>query len=96
MTKRPALSRVAEGRAARARRVRARAKLGRLKDRSIQKRTLVKYRKHLRLFFQWMLAWCVAQPRTVTEFDGVISKFAECLWQEGERKSVLATTLSAL
>ena len=95
MTRLPGLSRLVAARARKAERQRQRSRAGPLRDRRIKAVTLGRYRRHLRWFFKWCR--CEGHdPLSKLHLDMVCSAYAECLYQEGETKSVLANTLSAV
>jgi hypothetical protein len=96
MTRSPRLSRIAAARVLRAERQRQRIRAGPLRDRRIKAVTLGRYRRHLRWWIRWCRATGHGLPRTRLALDLACSAYAECLYQEGESKSVLANTLSAV
>ena len=96
MSSPPGPSRVAAARAKQASRRLARQRLGRLRDCRVKPATLKRYRKHVSEFFRWLRLNGRAIPATAGEFDVVISSYAECLWEGGESRSILANTLSGV
>ena len=83
MTARPRLSRVATAKIEKARRKFERQRLGRLFGRQVKAATRERYRVHCEQFLQWVRAEGLRMPRTVSEFDMLLGRYAEMLWQEG-------------
>ena len=96
MTARPRLSRAALAKAAKCTRLKQRQGLGKLKDRLVRERTLRTYRAHLQLFVTWMRVTGRRIPQRTLEFDTMLCEYAQCLWEEGDARSVLSNTLCAV
>ncbi len=73
-----------------------RKELGRLRDRVVKPATVKRYRIHVGAFFTWVSHSGRRIPAAVLEFDTQLCAYAECLWEEGDQKSVLANVLSGL
>ena len=74
----------------------SRSALGSLRDRQVSQATLVRYRRAVAQFFDWLEALSVPIPDTTVGFDSLLASYAESLWQEGEPKALLASTLCGL
>ncbi len=70
--------------------------LGRLCDRVVKPATIKRYRIHVGAFFTWVSHSGRRIPAAVLKFDTQLCAYAECLWEEGDQKSVLANVLSGL
>ena len=74
----------------------SRSVLGSLRDRQVSQATLVRYRQAVAQFFDWMQAHGHSVPDTTVGFDNMLASYAECLWQEGESRGLLASALCGL
>ena len=73
-----------------------RKQLGRLRDRVVKPATVKRYRIHVATFFSWISLSGRRIPAAVLEFDTQLCAYAECLWEEGDQKCILANVLSGL
>ena len=58
--------------------------------------TLTRYQEVAKTFFLWMACHLLCAPSIVVEFDRALMSWAECLWAEGDSRSVLSYGISAL
>jgi integrase len=79
-------------------RSRAAARYGKgpLQDRVVSPKTLRKYIASAKSFFKWLRLNGLQLPCEVVDFDIQITRWVECIYSEGESKSLLADALSGL
>ena len=54
--------------------------IGPLRDRPVSKTTLVRYRRAVAQFFDWMEVYSFAVRDTTVGFDSLLASYAEGLW----------------
>ena len=73
-----------------------REKGGRLRDRVIKASTLKLYRAAAAEFYRWCRRCGYSIPQKLSGLDGLVSEWAEALYQEGEMKCILNRGLCGL
>ena len=86
----------AAGVASRHHRVQSRKEVGPLKKCIIKERTKKAYDKACLWFFGWVIAWGLRLPSETWGFDDLVCAGIECLWEEGENRSVAGNLISGL
>ena len=86
----------AAGVASRHQRVQSRKEVGPLKKRIVKDRTKKAYDKACLWFFRWVVAWGIQLPSELWGFDDLVCTGIECLWEEGENRSVAGNLISGL
>ena len=77
-------------------RIAFRREVGKLRDTIIAAKTLVRYDKAVKYFFEFTCLNNLTLAATTAELDSQLQLFIETLWQEGEPRSWAADTLSGL
>ena len=93
---RRAASKASSAAAARAHTAAVRKQLGRLRDRVVTARTLKRYKRHVAQFYEWCRLHGIQLALRTDDFDMQVSAWAECLWSEGDPKSVFGNGLCGL
>ena len=83
----------ADGQKARAER---RKKIGKLGDLRIQEGTKRRYEKAMLRFFEHLQTFGWTIPRGVADFDDVVTRFIDHLWEDGDTVGRAGDTLSGL
>ena len=82
--------------ACRAAKVVSRQAKGILRDQQVRRATFTRCRNVAKSFFLLQDCHLMGAPTIVVEFDHALMSWAECLWAEGDSKSVLSYGISAL
>jgi len=78
------------------RRRKERFKKGTLKGTLVQPYTLIRYRRAVSWFFQWMNSEGIPVPIKTGDFDAVVMEAIEFAWSEGEPRGLVGNMLSGL
>ena len=86
----------AEARAVRVQRAKDRGGLGPLRDRVVKPVTLKRYKACVKEFFKWCKQQGYKTPSSTEDFDGHFTAWAECLWSEGDPRTILGNGLAGI
>ena len=84
----------AEARAVRVQRAKDRGGLGPLRDRVVKPVTLKRYKACVKELFKWCKQQGYKTPSSTEDFDGHLTAWAECLWSEGDPRTILGNGLA--